>query len=93
MRDKKFLHLTVSAGAFEKEAVEKELDRATDWVRYGTGCWILYSGKTAATWYHRLIAIPGMRSTNFFICELNLTNRAGWLKKSVWDWINQARND
>jgi hypothetical protein len=28
----------------------------------------------------------------FFVCELNLSNRNGWLPKEAWDWLNEKQN-
>src|SRR5207253_1237442 len=36
-------------------------------------------------------AIPDMNERKFFICEVDMKNRTGWLPSSVWDWINIPR--
>jgi len=36
-------------------------------------------------------AIPGIKDANLMLYEVNLSNRAGWIKRSVWDWITKER--
>ncbi|HYM13234.1 MAG TPA: hypothetical protein VEU62_21015 [Bryobacterales bacterium] len=100
---KQVLHLAVNfkgivggppgIGAPGTAAIEKELNHAADWLRYIPNCWLIYTGKSATTWHERLAAIPGMTQHSFFICELNLTNRGGWLPRSAWDWMKQHQLD
>ena len=93
-----FLHLGVrfeDSGAPDRDAIEAVLNRAKDWFRYAPNCWIIYTGQNASWWYEKLHNIPGMEGhAGFLICEMPLNNRekrAGWLPKSVWDWINKDR--
>ena len=89
-----FLHLAVrfeDSQAPDRDAIEAVLNRAKDWYRYTPDCWLIFTSKNAEDWYERLEKIPGIKThASFFICELNLKNRAGWVKREVWDWI--ARN-
>lgn len=74
-----------------QQSIQNVLNRAKDWIRYAPNCWILYTSSDASTWYKRLSKISGIKKHTFFICELNITNRGGWLPKGVWDWIKQDR--
>ena len=75
-----------------QKRIQGELDKATDWIRYAPNCWILYTTRGANSWYKRLVEIPGMEDHTFFVCELNILNRGGWLPKSVWEWIQKERS-
>jgi hypothetical protein len=89
---KKFLNLAVDpVDSGSRLLIEKELNRAADWLRYLPNSWLIYTSQPAKIWYERLSKIPGMKDGVLFICEVNLENRAGWLKKTAWDWISKAR--
>jgi hypothetical protein len=90
---KKFLHLAVSPiDPGQQALIEEQLNRAGDWLRYLPNCWLIYTSRPAKVWYSRLSSIEGLKnSSNFFICEVDLHNRGGWLKKTVWEWINKDR--
>lgn len=89
---KTFLNLAVNPVTPENRAlIEKELNKAADWLRYVPNCWLIYTVQPAKVWYDRLSEIPGMKDGNLFICEVNLKNRAGWIKSSVWDRIRKGR--
>jgi hypothetical protein len=90
-----FLHLGVqfeSSQAPNAKAIESLLNKAKDWYRYAPNCWIIYTGSNADTWSKRLRAIPGMENhSSFFICELNFSDRSGWMQQGFWDWVGKHR--
>ena len=89
---KKFLHLAINpVDSDYQDLVEEALNRATDWIRYLPNCYLIYTGQPAKVWYQRLCDIDTTKDRNFFICEVDLTNRAGWMKTSAWKWINKDR--
>ena len=89
----KFLH--VGFNFADRQISEDKLkilfDTAIDWVRYAPNCWILWTTSDVDTWYKYIKANIDERD-NVFICELEITNRQGWLPKSIWDWIKKERN-
>ena len=91
-----FLHLAVhfeDAQAPKSGAIETVLNRAKDWYRYAPNSWIIYTGKDPETWYQRLVEIPGMKThTSFFICELKINARSGWLSRDFWKWVDKKRD-
>jgi len=98
MNEMRFLHLGVrfeDSSAPNREAIEAVLNKAKDWFRYASNCWIIYTTKDAQTWSDRLRKVPGMEGhTSFLICEMSLgrkEKRAGWLPKEAWDWIDKDR--
>jgi hypothetical protein len=42
-------------------------------------------------WQKELVEVPGMKEKSWVICEVNITNRTGWMYKSEWEWINKER--
>jgi hypothetical protein len=87
-----FLHLAASPITPEQQTlIEKKLDKAVDWLRYMPGCWLIYTAQPAEVWFERLSGITGLKSGSVFVCEVDLENRSGWLKRSTWDWINKPR--
>jgi hypothetical protein len=92
----RFLHLGVyfeEPGAPTVEAIQGVLNGATDWYRYSPNCWLIYTNNGPGIWNKRLKNLPGMTEhASYFICEVNLQNRSGWLRQSVWDWINKDRS-
>jgi hypothetical protein len=94
-----FLHLAIrmeDPDAPNREAIEAVLNRAKDWYRYAPNCWLIYTGRSADTWARRIREIPGIEGhTSFLICETPVndkTKRAGWLPRSVWDWMKKDRS-
>jgi len=89
---KRFLHLAVSpVDETYRELVESKLNKATDWLRYLPNCWLVYTAQPASVWYKRLSEIETTNQRNLFVAELNLQNRAGWIKSSAWEWITKKR--
>jgi hypothetical protein len=92
-----FLHLGINPswdgdGAFEKALIEEKLNKAKDWLRYAPHCWLIYTAKNPTHWAN---VLRGERALNgkmtFFICEVNLQDKSGWLYESAWKWINKQR--
>lgn len=94
---KKFLHLAIhfkNGGVTEERlgTVEEVLNKAADWVRYVPNCWLIYTGRDAEVWHQRLKNIPWITQQQYFICEIDIHNKAGWLPKAVWEWMNKDRS-
>ena len=91
-----FLHLAIrfeDSQAPSRESIESVLNKAKDWYRYAPNCWIIYTSLTPDTWYKRLSEITGIKThTSFFICELDIESRSGWLKRDFWDWLKKDRS-
>jgi hypothetical protein len=89
---KTFLHLTVSPSDYDlRLLIQAKLDKAADWLRYSPECWLIYTSQPAKVWYERLTEISDIKERSLLVCEVNLSNRAGWIKQSVWDWIKKQR--
>jgi hypothetical protein len=90
-----FLHLGVRFGNSEtptKKDIENVLNKAKDWFRYAPNCWLIYTNRDAETWGKRIQEIQGMEeNTSFFLCELRIDKRYGWLSDSAWKWIKKDR--
>jgi hypothetical protein len=91
---KTFLHLTVfPADSDMQKLIQEKLNKATDWIRYSPSCWLIYTGQPATVWYQRLTEIEGIKEGSLLIYEVNFSNRAGWIARSVWDWIKKQREE
>lgn len=84
-----FLHLAINfedeATAPSRGAIQEALNKANDWFRSAPTCWLIYTSQRATLWYDKLLKIPGADDQSFFVCQLDITNRSGWMRKSVWD--------
>ncbi|MBU6450043.1 MAG: hypothetical protein KGQ26_10525 [Rhodospirillales bacterium] len=72
------------------ETVEGKMNKALDWYRVDPKTWVLYSTANAEKLYARLEPLA-KEGGNVFICELNITNRQGWMPKSFWEWLKKDR--
>jgi hypothetical protein len=73
------------------EAINKVLNKASDWISYAPNCWIVYSTQEKAeVWYTRLKKVID-DDDSIFVCELTILNRQGWLPQNVWEWIDKER--
>jgi hypothetical protein len=88
----RFIHVTFTWSGLPKavELEEPVFNIAIDWIRYLPNCWILYT-TTGADWWYERIRHYMTKADRVFICELNLQDKAGWLDKWVWTWLNKPR--
>ena len=87
---KKFIHIGFNANEPRFEIWEDVFDKATDWLRYAPNCWILCTGQSPKKWLNHIK--PHLKEgERVFVCELNISNRQGWLSKSTWEWIRKTR--
>ena len=95
MRMKRFLHITIVDPFVlpqHQTAIERVMDSAGDWLRYGPNCWIVYSAHPPVTWANRLNTIRGLASKHgFLVTEMGVY--AGMLDQKVWDWMARPRSN
>src|SRR5262245_53055189 len=88
----RMLHLAVNPTQqhWPKVAVERELDKAKDWIRYAPSCYLFWTNTSAQEWHaHFRATIPELRSHQYLICGVDLTDKQGLLPKEAWEWINR----
>lgn len=88
----KFLHIGINfnSGKFKTNELVVIFDNALDWFRYAPNCWIIWTNSDPEIWVQRLKI--GLDDTDtFFICEINMNNRNGWLPQPLWEWIYKPR--
>jgi hypothetical protein len=74
----------------EQELIDKKLNLALDWFRYGKSVYLLYS--TASIEKLQVRFMPIVEPTgSLFICEINITPHQGYMDRNFWDWINKER--
>ena len=86
----RFLHIYIKPNTSNKEELEKKLSLAIDWYRYDTGLYVVYTTSEVEKWQERLLTFV-KDDGKLFICELQITNRNGWMNKDFWEWIKKPR--
>lgn len=72
------------------ENVKKKMDLARDWYRIREDLWIVYSTSDPEKWYERLAPLI-KKSGNLFVCQLEASNRQGWMPEEFWKWFEESR--
>lgn len=86
-----FYHIyIVPKEGITQEEVEKKINLALDWFRYDNSVYVVYSTSDINKWMTRLRPIVE-KDGRLFVCELNHTNRNGWMNKSFWNWLRKQR--
>lgn len=71
--------------------IKKKMDQSLDWYRIDEQTWFVYSTSTAEKLYARFE--PTVKDGgNIFICQLDTSNKQGWMSKNFWEWINKDRS-
>ena len=87
----KFLHIYIdSRNKFDISEIEKQMNLAVDWYRLDEKLYIVYTTSNISKWQERLIKF-GNAGGIFFICQLDLNNRNGWMNKDFWEWLKKSR--
>ncbi|MGH7131146.1 MAG: hypothetical protein ACREJO_04285 [Phycisphaerales bacterium] len=73
--------------------MEKKLNLATDWLRLGDNCWLVYTTGDAAKWYARLGDLVKGYKGHLFIIKVDPSDRQGWLPKASWKWLKDKQYD
>lgn len=82
-----FLHVFVKPNhGVSRNDIETVLNKAKDWIRYGDGVYIVYTGMDSATWKRRLIGLA-KPDGYLFIAELDMKAAKGFMASSFWDWV------
>jgi hypothetical protein len=89
----RFLHVGINSKGrpVPEEKLKNLFNAAVDWMRYAPNCWILWTNIEPEEWYQYIKANLHPDDA-FFICELNITNRHGFLARDLWNWIQKKRN-
>ncbi len=93
MATARYLHISFN---FEgkppaNKVLEDVFNSALDWYRYAPNCWILYTTTEAVEWSERCRKV--LPATNsILVIEFDLSNKTGYLQKSVWEWLHKDRN-
>jgi hypothetical protein len=66
---------------------------ASDWVRYASNCYLVWTVIDLETWQHALLRIPNMNSSTFLILTVDTSaDFIGNLPQWIWDWILRYKN-
>jgi hypothetical protein len=86
-----FYHISIKANSgVSADDIQKKIDVAPDWYRFGDGRWIIWTDADAKSWYNWLepLAKPNGRITIF---RLDLVDYYGWADNSLWEWLKKSR--
>ena len=72
------------------ETIEKKIDLGLDWFKYDKALYVVYSTSDVKKWMLRLRPLVE-KDGRLFICELNISNRNGWMNRSFWTWLKKKR--
>ncbi|MBL7925276.1 MAG: hypothetical protein JNK61_00070 [Bacteroidia bacterium] len=92
MANGKFYHVFITPKTgVDLEAIKTQMNLALDWFKYDKNNWVLYSNASMdklMTRFKPLVEPEG----RLFICELNTSNRNGWMNKDFWEWLKKNRD-
>jgi hypothetical protein len=92
MANEKFYHVFLMPEAgVDEQTIRERMNLATDWFRYSISMWILYSNASMAQLMTRFRSLAGQNG-RLFICELNISNKDGWVDQAFIDWLNKKRD-
>jgi hypothetical protein len=70
-----------------RKDVETVLNKAKDWIRYGTGNYIVYTNADVQKWKTRLISLAKPQG-NLLVVKLDIRERSGFMSDKLWLWLN-----
>jgi hypothetical protein len=93
MAEKQFLSVTFKFADGDTKIAELKpvFNKATDWFRFSSTCWIIWTGRSAEKWYE-LLRPHITDKDSMFIVKLDLSERQGWVSKSMWEWLDNDRS-
>ncbi|MCY4025181.1 MAG: hypothetical protein OXH75_02570 [Acidobacteria bacterium] len=68
-------------------ALEGVFNDAESWMRYGAGCWVLWTDEPEQEWCDRIENAIASNNMRFLVCKVDTRGKAGWLSKTAWDWL------
>jgi hypothetical protein len=89
----KFLHVGFRwhDGGQKIQELEAIFNTAQDWIRYAPNCWIVYTTDDAEDLYERVRHLM-TTDDRVLVCELNPSDKQGWLENWMWERLNPHRS-
>mgnify|MGYP001156665812 CR=1 FL=1 len=82
-----FYHIYVfPKNGITKDQIEKKMNLAVDWIRYGSNNYIVYTTSDKDKWKARLIDFVKPEGS-LLICKLDVNDRQGWMSRKFWEWL------
>jgi hypothetical protein len=78
-------------GPEQRQALEIVLNEATDWLRYSSLSYLLWTSQSPQVWTDKIRATPGMESHSFLIAPIDMGEKWGIQQKWIWEWIEKSR--
>ena len=89
----RFLHIsfTFNEGLPKVQELEPLFNAlAPDWLRYSSTSWIVWTARPATDFLFALKGVIG-NTDSVLVVKLDLSDRAGWQPKWIWDWMYRKR--
>lgn len=72
----------------EEDQLIDKLNKALDWVKFSPDSWLVWTTADCRKWYERIKPIM-RKGENVFIYKVDMSDRAGWMPKSFWNFIRE----
>ena len=92
MADPTFLHISFNfQGKEPNDRLINAVKGALDWYRYSPNCWVIWTRRTPGEW-NTILRKYIEADMYYFVCELYIENRQGWMPRGFWDWLKEERD-
>lgn len=93
MADRHFVLISLETKYSERlDSLRTDLDTATDWIEIKNNTWLIWTRRSARSWYGRLK--PKLKkSERLFATRVDLSDRGGWMPRAFWDFIKQRDDE
>ncbi len=72
--------------------LEATFNKASDWIRFGAQCWVLYTGLELDEWRDRINKTKGIGDKDVGFLLVEFDNFSGYMTDSEWKWLNKKRS-
>ena len=87
----RFFHIYLDPKAgVSYEQIVKTMNLGLDWYKYDKKVWVVYTTSDFDKWKTRLEPLA-KKGGNYFVAEIDVTKRTGWMAKSFWEWLKKER--
>lgn len=88
-----FFHIGINAASSttQPERIDAVVNSAADdWMRYSQFCWIVWTSLSAQQLFDQLRPCVSL-SDSILIARIDPRDRAGYLPKWAWEWLDRTR--
>jgi len=70
------------------DALYDVIKSASSWSHAMDSLWFISTSESVETWSNRLRQVIDQNDW-LFVVDISGQSRQGWMKKSIWDWLNK----